>query len=120
MDSGFLTFVDTGDIILAEAFTYMMILLYMVHDWKSHHLPEGKSNLQWMRLSICKDYQKFAFMFERVIGLLKNKCTILQCTFQIRSLKNEDIWLTQHILMKLQLYVLHLLIYVQVLLKVYD
>ena len=62
----------------------------MVHDWKSHHLPEGKSNLQWMRLSIRKDYQKFAFMFERVIGLLKNKCTILQGTFQIRSLKNED------------------------------
>ena len=91
MNSGFLRLLEHGDIVLADRG-------FDIHDDVAIHgakleipsFTRGKKQLSLDEVEYSQRLSKVRIHIERVIGLLKNKYTILQSTLSVSTLKCND------------------------------
>ena len=91
MNSGFLHLLEHGDVVLADRG-------FDIHDDVAIHgakleipsFTRGKKQLSLDEVEYSQRLSKVRIHIERVIGLLKNKYTILQSTLPVSILKCND------------------------------
>ena len=89
-NSGFLRLIDHGDVILADrGFDISDDLTIYGARLEIPAFSRGKKQLSLQEVEYSKRLSKVRIHVERVIGLLKNKYTILQSTLPISLLKHK-------------------------------
>ena len=89
-NSGFLRLIDHGDVILADrGFDISDDLTIYGARLEIPAFTRGKKQLSLQEVEYSKRLSKVRIHVERVIGLLKNKYTILQSTLPISLLKHK-------------------------------
>ena len=93
MNSGFLRLLEPGDIILADqGFDIGDDNIIALHGAKLviPSFTQGKKQLSMQEVECSKRIAKVRIHVERVIGLLKNKYTILQNILPVTLIKHRD------------------------------
>lgn len=91
MNSGFLRLLEPGDVILADrGFDIDDDIVLYGAKLVIPSFTQGKKQLSMQEVECSKRIAKVRIHVERVIGLLKNKYTILQSTLPVTLLKHRD------------------------------
>ena len=91
MNSGFLRLLDPGDVVLADrGFDIGDDIALHGARLEIQAFTRGKKQLSMQEVEYSRRISKVRIHVERVIGLLKNKYTILQGTLPVLLLKHKD------------------------------